>query len=40
MQQLKARVKQEPAAPLLDNEGLEARLIDALPFALTGAQRR
>ncbi len=40
MQQLKARVKQEPAAPLLDGQGLEARLIASLPFALTGAQRR
>ncbi|HMA12982.1 MAG TPA: ATP-dependent DNA helicase RecG [Steroidobacteraceae bacterium] len=40
LQQLKQRVQREPAEPLRDEQGLEARFIAALPFALTGAQRR
>jgi ATP-dependent DNA helicase RecG len=40
MQQLKARVQREPATPLRDPQGLAARFIATLPFALTGAQRR
>jgi ATP-dependent DNA helicase RecG len=40
LQQLKQRIQREPAEPLRDNAGLEAKFIAALPFALTGAQRR
>jgi ATP-dependent DNA helicase RecG len=40
LQQLKQRIQREPAEPLPDAAGLEARFIAALPFALTGAQRR
>jgi ATP-dependent DNA helicase RecG len=40
LQQLKQRIQREPAEPLRDSAGLEAKFIAALPFALTGAQRR
>jgi len=40
MQQLKARNQQEPAAPLPDGQGLAARFVASLPYALTDAQRR
>ena len=40
LQQLKQLIQSDPAAPLTDAAGLERRFIAALPFALTGAQRR
>jgi ATP-dependent DNA helicase RecG len=40
LQQLKQRIQREPAEPLRDAAGLQARFLAALPFALTGAQRR
>jgi ATP-dependent DNA helicase RecG len=40
MQQLKTRMQREPATPLIDATNLAARFITALPFPLTGAQRR
>jgi ATP-dependent DNA helicase RecG len=38
--ELRRRARCESAAPLPDPAGLEARLLQALPFELTGAQRR
>jgi ATP-dependent DNA helicase RecG len=38
--QLKQRIQQEPAEALRDAAGLSAKFIAALPYALTGAQRR
>jgi ATP-dependent DNA helicase RecG len=40
LMQLKVRVQSEPAPALTDPAGLAARFVAALPFALTGAQRR
>jgi ATP-dependent DNA helicase RecG len=40
LQQLKQRIQQEPAPPLVDGAGLEARFLAALPYRLTGAQSR
>ena len=40
LQLLKRTIQSEPAAPQTDEAGLEARFVAALPFALTGAQRR
>lgn len=37
---LRARLRREPSAPLLDAAHLEQRLLAALPFVLTAAQRR
>jgi ATP-dependent DNA helicase RecG len=37
---LKRAAKTDPARPLADEQGLEARLLASLPFALTGAQAR
>src|SRR5690606_37125068 len=37
---VKHTVQAAPAAPLADPAALEARFVDALPFALTGAQQR
>ena len=37
---LRARLRRESSAPLTDAAHLEQRLLAALPFALTGAQRR
>jgi ATP-dependent DNA helicase RecG len=37
---LRTRSRSEPAVALADGRGLEARLLAALPFTLTGAQRR
>jgi len=38
--ELRRRARSESAAPLPDPAGLEARLLQTLPFHLTGAQRR
>lgn len=40
LQQLKQRVQREPAEPLRDAAGLAPSFLAALPFTLTGAQRR
>jgi ATP-dependent DNA helicase RecG len=37
---LRQSIKEDPAPPLGDAEGLERRFIESLPYALTGAQRR
>jgi ATP-dependent DNA helicase RecG len=37
---IKRATKTDPAPALQDNEGLESRFIEALPFELTGAQKR
>jgi ATP-dependent DNA helicase RecG len=37
---LRQTIKADPAEPLRDRDGLEQRLLQSLPFALTGAQRR
>jgi ATP-dependent DNA helicase RecG len=37
---LRARLRREPSAPLLDAARLEQRLLTVLPFVLTAAQRR
>jgi ATP-dependent DNA helicase RecG len=37
---LRARLRREPSAPLFDTNHLEQRLLSALPFTLTAAQRR
>jgi len=37
---LRQTIKSDPAPPLADADGLEARFIASLPFAMTGAQRR
>jgi ATP-dependent DNA helicase RecG len=37
---LRQEIQSDPAEPLRDAESLEARLLKALPFALTGAQSR
>jgi len=37
---LRQSIKADPAEPLQDSAGLERRLLQALPFALTGAQSR
>ncbi len=38
--ELRRQVRADPAAPLEDPDGLEARLLQSLPFSLTAAQRR
>jgi ATP-dependent DNA helicase RecG len=38
--ELRRRLRRDRAAPLTDPAGLTARLLAALPFSLTGAQRR
>ena len=38
--ELRRRLRRDRAAALTDTAGLEARLLAALPFSLTGAQRR
>jgi ATP-dependent DNA helicase RecG len=40
LMELRRRSRHEPAMPLADPLGLEARLLASLPFELTGAQRR
>jgi ATP-dependent DNA helicase RecG len=40
LMELRRRSRREPAMPLADPLGLEARLLASLPFELTGAQRR
>ena len=40
MRRLRADAHQDPAWPLADPAGLEARFVASLPYALTGAQRR
>ncbi len=40
LQRLKQRVQQEPAPPLADTAGLEARFVASLPYHLTAAQAR
>jgi ATP-dependent DNA helicase RecG len=40
MRRLRADAHQDPAWPLADPAGLEARFIADLPYAMTGAQRR
>ena len=40
LMQLRRRSRHQPATPLPDCAGLAARLLAALPFELTGAQRR
>ena len=37
---LRQTIKADPAEPLRDSDQLERRLLNSLPFALTGAQRR
>src|SRR5262245_44798909 len=37
---LRQEIRSDPAEPLRDATGLEPRLLQSLPFALTGAQRR
>ena len=40
MRRLRAEAHQDPAWPLADPAGFEARFVASLPYALTGAQRR
>ena len=40
LRQLRQEIKADPAESLADPDGLERRLLESLPFALTGAQRR
>jgi ATP-dependent DNA helicase RecG len=40
LRQLRQVIKSDPAEPLRDADGLEARLLASLPFALTAAQSR
>jgi ATP-dependent DNA helicase RecG len=40
LMELRRRSRRDPATPLADPEGLESRLLQALPFQLTGAQHR
>ncbi|HIP52873.1 MAG TPA: ATP-dependent DNA helicase RecG, partial [Chromatiales bacterium] len=40
LRQLRARSRQTPAPPLTGDGALRSRLLDGLPFQLTGAQRR
>ena len=40
LQQLKQRIQEEPASPLLDSPKLAERFLEALPFSLTNAQQR